>query len=158
MNFISILIWGFVATLTLTTIILATQSLGLTRLDIPFVIGTMFTADRDRAKVIGYFVHVINGWIFAIAYALLFEHLGYASWWSGAILGTLQGLIVVIGVLPLLPGVHPRMVSDARGPEPTRLLEPPGFLLTNYGHFTPLVTIFAHTIYGLILGAFYQVM
>jgi hypothetical protein len=156
MNLLSILIWGFVATTTLTTIILTGQSVGVTRLDIPFVVGTMFTPDRDRAKVIGYVVHVLNGWIFAIAYAMVFENLHRATWWIGGILGLLQGLIVVIGIIPLLPGVHPRMVSDSRGPEPTRLLEPPGFLLTNYGRFTPLVTVFAHAIYGLILGAFYQ--
>jgi len=58
-------------------------------------------------------------------------------------------------VLPLLPGVHPRMVSDSRGPEPTRLLEPPGFLATNYGRNTPIITILVHIVYGAILGAFY---
>jgi len=47
------------------------------------------------------------------------------------------------------------VVSDSRGPEPTRLLEPPGFLATNYGRMTPVIPVFAHTIYGLILGTFY---
>jgi len=47
------------------------------------------------------------------------------------------------------------MVSDSRGPEPTRLLEPPGFLAMNYGRMTPIVTLVAHTVYGLILGSFY---
>jgi len=78
-----------------------------------------------------------------------------ATWWFGALIGTMQGVIVVVALLPLLPGVHPRMVSDSRGPEPTRLLEPPGFLATNYGRMTPVVTIIAHAIYGAIIGAFY---
>jgi hypothetical protein len=155
MNWPSILLWGFAATVVLTTLTLAGQSLGLTRLDMPFIIGTMVTADRDRAKVIGYAMHLFNGWIVAVVYALFFENVHMATWWFGALIGAVQGVIVVVVILPLLPGVHPRMVSDFRGPEPTRLLEPPGFLSTNYGRATPLITILAHAIYGAILGAFY---
>ena len=155
MNWPSILLWGFAATVILTTLTLAGQSLGLTRIDIPFIIGTMVTADRDRAKVIGYGMHLFNGWVFAIVYALFFENIHEATWWFGALMGAVQGVVVVVAVLPLLPGVHPRMVSDSRGPEPTRLLEPPGFLTTNYGRAKPLITIIGHTIYGAILGMFY---
>ena len=155
MNLPSILLWGFAATVTLTTLTLAGQSLGLTRIDIPFILGTMFTPDRDRARIIGYVVHLFNGWTFAIVYALFFQALHRATWWSGALMGAIQGIVVVVVVLPLLPGVHPRMVSDFRGPEPTRLLEPPGFLAANYGRATPIVTIIVHTIYGAILGMFY---
>ena len=155
MNLPSILLWGFGATIVLTTITIASQSLGLTRIDIPFIVGTMFTADRDRAKVIGVVLHVINGWLFAIVYALFFKYMRAPTWWFGALIGCVQGTFVVVVLLPVLPGVHPRMVSDFRGPEPTRLLEPPGFLATNYGRYTPLVTVLAHALYGAILGAFY---
>ena len=157
MNLPSILLWGFAATVVLSALTIAAQSLGLTRIDIPFILGTMFTADRDRAKVLGLVAHLINGWIFALVYALFFENTHRATWWFGALIGVMQGVIVVVALLPLLPGVHPRMVSDFRGPEPTRLLEPPGFLATNYGRMTPVVTILAHAIYGAIIGAFYIV-
>ena len=156
LNLPSILLWGFAATVVLTTVILLGQSLGLTRIDIPFIIGTMLTPDRDRASVLGLALHFINGWWFAIVYALFFENLHRATWWLGAAAGFLQGMFVVVALLPLLPGIHPRMVSDSRGPEPTRLLEPPGFLTTNYGRLTPLVAVVAHTLYGLIIGALYQ--
>ena len=155
MNLHSILVWGFAATVVLTSLTIAGQSLGLTRIDIPFILGTMFTPDRDRAKVIGLVAHLVNGWIFALAYALFFQSVHVANWWYGSMIGFAQGVIVVVAVLPLLPGIHPRMVSDFRGPEPTRLLEPPGFLATNYGRMTPVVTIIAHAIYGAIIGAFY---
>lgn len=155
MNVPSIILWGFAATIVLTTLVIGGQSLGLTRIDMPFILGTMFSSDRDRAKVIGYFIHLINGWMFAIVYAFFFENIHAATWWFGAFIGCVQGIVVIVAVLPLLPGVHPRMVSDFRGPEPTRLLEPPGFLATNYGRITPVVTLVAHTIYGMILGTFY---
>ena len=157
MNLPSILLWGFAATVVLTVLTIAGQSLGLTRIDIPFILGTMFTADRDRAKFVGLLVHLLNGWIFAFVYALFFENVHKATWCFGALIGVMQGVMVVVALLPLLPGIHPRMVSDFRGPEPTRLLEPPGFLATNYGRMTPVVTILAHAIYGAILGAFYVV-
>ena len=155
MNLPSILVWGFAATFVLTTVILIGQSLGWTRIDVPFIIGTMVTPDRDRAKVIGYLLHTINGWWFAIVYALFFQQLHRATWWLGLSLGLLQGFVVIVAILPLLPGVHPRMVSDSRGPEPTRLLEPPGFLVTNYGRMTPVIMLIAHALYGMVLGTFY---
>ncbi|HSP34370.1 MAG TPA: hypothetical protein VLU46_08650 [Thermoanaerobaculia bacterium] len=156
MNLSSITLWGFAATVVLTTVIVAGQSLGITRIDMPFIVGSIFTADRDRAKILGYAVHALNGWWFAILYALFFEELHMATWWLGTAMGLVQGFVIVVAILPLLPGIHPRMVSDSRGPEPTRLLEPPGFLATNYGRWTPLVAIFAHALYGLILGTFYR--
>jgi hypothetical protein len=155
MNLPSILVWGFAATIVLTGMTIAAQSLGLTRIDLPFIIGTMVTSNRDRAKVLGTLFHVVNGWVFAVVYALFFEQLHTAGWWLGLLLGLVQGLFVVVAVLPILPGMHPRMVSDFRGPEPTRLLEPPGFLAVNYGRMTPLVLIAAHATYGLIIGTFY---
>jgi len=69
-----------------------------------------------------------NGWVFAIIYALFFENLHTRRGGFGALIGATQGLFVVVALLPVLPGIHSRMVSDFRGPEPTRLLEPPGFL------------------------------
>jgi hypothetical protein len=154
LNLLSIAVWGFAATILLTTLIIAGQSLGFTRIDIPFILGTMFTPNRDLAKVIGVVMHVFNGWIVAIFYALAFDLIA-PKWWLGALAGIFQGLFVVIVVLPVLPGIHPRMVSDFRGPEPTRLLEPPGFLATNYGRKTPVVVVVAHAVYGLLLGALY---
>ncbi|MGA8808550.1 MAG: hypothetical protein WB973_11785 [Thermoanaerobaculia bacterium] len=156
MNIPSILLWGFAATVLLTSLTIAAQSLGLTRIDIPFIIGTMLTPDRDRARAIGLALHLINGWVFAIVYGLFFEHLHAATWWYGALLGALQGMFIVAVLLPILPGIHPRMVSDFRGPEPTRLLEPPGFFVTNYGRITPLVLLVVHVLYGTMIGALYS--
>src|SRR5438552_17472035 len=90
-NLPSILLWGFAATIVLTTLTIAGQSLGLTRIDIPFILGTMFTANRDRAKFVGVLIHIMNGWIFAIVYALFFQHLA-PTWWFGALIGVVQGI------------------------------------------------------------------
>jgi hypothetical protein len=156
MNVAGLLVFGLGATTILTTIMRASQALGLSRIDLPLVLGLFFTANRDRARVYGFLITLVNGWFLAFIYWAFFAYLGFASGWLGALLGALHGLFALVVVLPALPGVHPRMASDATGPEPTRELEPPGFLALNYGRHTPLVTIAAHVVYGAILGAFYR--
>ena len=156
MNLPDIILWGFVATVFLTTLMAAGQGLGLSRMSLPFMLGTIFTADRDRAMVIGFAFHFINGWLFALFYALVFESLRMTGWWLGGIIGLAQGLTVLVLLMPILPAVHPRMATEHRGPEPTRALEPPGFMALNYGRQTPLITLFAHMVYGAILGGFYR--
>jgi len=145
-------LWGFIATVVFTTLLAGSQGFGLTRMSIPFMIGTMFTANRDRAKLIGFVVHMLNGWFVSVIYALIFLDLGYADWLLGAGIGIVHALFVLVVVMPLLPGLHPRMASEQRGPTPTRLLEPPGFLALHYGRRTPVAIILAHVVYGAILG------
>ena len=53
MNWASWLLWGFAATAVLTTLMAGSEGLGLTRMNIPHMLGTMFTPNRDRAKVYG---------------------------------------------------------------------------------------------------------
>jgi len=158
MNLESTLLWGFVATTVLTSLMEVAQGLGVSRMSIPFLVGTMFTSDRSRAGAIGFAAHFVNGWLFALVYALVFESLGQAHWWLGAAMGLAHGAVVLVAVMPLLPGFHPRMASEQRGPEPTRDLEPPGFLALHYGTRTPVVTLLAHVIYGGILGAGYHLV
>lgn len=156
MNFGSVLLWGFVATLVLTAIMQGGQSLGLSRMSLPFMLGTMFTPNRDRAAVIGFLVHLLAGWLFGFLYALAFESWHRVTWWLGAGIGLVHGTVVLLVLMPVLPGFHPRMATEQRGPEPTRELEPPGFLALNYGRGTPLLTLLAHLVYGAIIGAFYR--
>jgi len=155
MNMESALLWGFVATTVLTGLMAAAQGLGLSRVSIPFVLGTMVTADRDTAMVYGGLLHFVNGWVFAFGYIAIFDNLQRATWWIGALIGLLHALLVLLLLLPVLPDLHPRMASERHGPTPTRLLQPPGFLGMNYGVQTPLVSIVAHLAYGAILGTFY---
>jgi hypothetical protein len=64
MNWSSWLLWGFASTVVLTSILAGSQGIGMTRMNIPYMLGTIFTPNRDRAKFIGFFFHFTNGWIF----------------------------------------------------------------------------------------------
>jgi hypothetical protein len=116
----------------------------------------MVTPDRDRAKIIGFVIHFLNGWWMAALYVLFFHGLGLATWWLGALMGIAHTAFILVAVLPFLPGLHPRMASDSTGPRPTRMLEPPGFLALNYGYRTPFAVLVAHIAYGTVLGTFYS--
>jgi len=156
MNWESWLLWGFIATVMLTTISALAQGLGLTRMNIPYLMGTMFTPDRDRAKLYGFFVHLTIGWVFSLFYALIFESIGAAGWWRGLIIGVLHALFALVVIVTVLPGVHPRMASEQRGPAAGNLLEPPGFLALHYGTRTPIAVLISHAVFGMILGGFYR--
>lgn len=86
---------------------------------------------------------------------MLFEALDRSDWWIGASAGALHGVLALVILLPVLPEVHPRMAAEDQGPDPTPMLQPPGFLALNYGTRTPLVTIVAHVVYGAIIAALY---
>jgi hypothetical protein len=153
-------IWGAVVgglagTLVLTTMLRAASELGLTRMDIPFLLGTAVTEDRVRAKAAGYALHFVFGLLFALAYWVVFVVIDESGVLLGAVLGLVHALFASTALVNvLLPVVHPRMGTgfDAAGSAP--LLEPPGFLLLNYGRQTPLVTVIAHVEYGAIVGGF----
>jgi hypothetical protein len=151
------LIWGFVATAVLTMIMSSSTGVGLTRINVPFMLGTMFTPSRDRAKLAGFFVHLVNGWMFSLLYVAALHAMHQASWWRGAIIGALHGAFVLTVAVPILPGLHPRMATEQHGPEVEPLLEPPGFLALNYGIGTPVTVMVAHVVFGMILGALYRV-
>ena len=157
LQFVILLVWGFVGTVVLTMTMTAAQGLHLSRMSIPMLLGTMFTPNRDRAAVAGSLLHFILGWAFSFIYAVLFESLRLAVWWFGAILGFTHGLFMLVFVIPLVPAIHPRMATSRQGPSPTRLLQPPGFLALHYGWRSPVVTMIAHVLYGIVLGAFYQI-
>ena len=54
----------------------------------------------------------------------------------------------------LLPAVHPRMGTAWTDSTETPFLEPPGFMLVNYGTNTAVVTLLLHLAYGAIVGGF----
>ena len=145
-------VFGLLATTGLTAVMISAQMAGLTRMDLPLVLGSILTADPDRARAVGFFLHLAAGQGFALGYAATFALLHVATWWLGALLGLLHAVVAMTVLLPLLPGVHPRMASQRAGPASTAVLEPPGLLALNYGVQTPSVTVVAHLAYGVVLG------
>jgi hypothetical protein len=149
---------GFIGTLVLTTIVRAAAEMGLTRMDLAFLLGTSVTEDRRKAKAIGYVFHFLLGLGFALMYVQFFEIIGRSSWWVGALLGALHACFTAtVLVNELLPVIHPRMATTDTAANQYALIEPPGFLMRNYGRNTFLVTLVAHIAYGWVIGAIVSV-
>jgi hypothetical protein len=146
---------GFVGTLVLTTALRTANELRLTRVDLPFLLGTAVTGDRARAKALGYVLHIATGEVFALVYYAIFAAIGTSGWVLGALFGLLHGVVAATALVNvLLPVIHPRMGSTLSAADSRPLLEPPGFLMLNYGRGTPIATLLAHIAYGAIVGGF----
>jgi len=152
----AVLLWGFIATAVMTTILSGSQGLGLSRLSLPFLFGTFISANRSRATVVGFGLYLLGGWLFAFLYFLVFAWLAVGTWWLGLLLGVVHGLFLLVVFLTVLPYIHPRMATEFDGPGGERRLEPPGFMGLNYGRRTPLTTLLGQAVYGTILGAAVQ--
>lgn len=150
------LVWGFAATVVLTTLLVASQGMRLTRMNIPYMLGTIFTPDRDRAQLLGVLVHLANGWLFSLVYIAAFRAWGGPSVGRGVLIGLVHAAFVLTAGMRALPGLHPRMASETRGPTVTPELEPPGFLALHYGLPTPVSVVVAHAAFGAVLGAYYR--
>jgi hypothetical protein len=146
---------GFVGTLVLTTALRTANELGLTRVDLPFLLGTAVTGDRARAKALGYLLHLVAGEAFALVYYAVFAAIDTSGWLIGAVFGLVHGTATATALVNvLLPVVHPRMGSPLSAADSSPLLEPPGFLMRNYGRGTPIATLLGHVAYGAIVGGF----
>jgi len=105
----SLVLWGLIATVAMASILHASQGLGFSRLSLPFLLGSAFSANRSTATVLGFVLYVLGGWLFAFLYFLFFTSVGIYAWWLGAIVGVIHGAFLLVCVIPLLPYVHPRM-------------------------------------------------
>lgn len=157
MNLLDVLIWGGIATVSMTAVLEIAMAMGWTRMSLPYILGTFVTSNRSWAPFIGMALHFVNGIAFAFGYAFAFQSLGRANVWIGAGLGVVHSVVILV-IVPFIAGVHPRMASEHDGPGARTALQPPGFFALNYGRRTPVFGLLAHVLYGAIMGLFYSLV
>jgi hypothetical protein len=144
---------GFVGTLVMTTIMRGASEFGLTRIDLALLLGTTVSDNRRKARAVGYVFHFLIGLGFALAYGGFFAIIGRSGWMLGALLGALQAVFTgTVLVNVLLPVVHPRIGTPETAASEIALIEPPGFLMRNYGRRSFFVVLAAHIMYGAVVG------
>jgi hypothetical protein len=100
-------------------------------------------------------MHFGFGLLFALVYYAVFVVIDASGFLLGGVFGVVHALFAGSALVNvLLPLVHPRMGNDLTAAGSAPLLEPPGFMLLNYGRQTPVATIVAHVAYGAIVGGF----
>src|SRR3989304_8894140 len=116
MNIIGSIIAGLLGTLAMTLLMSMAPRMGMPKMDIIGMLGTMFTASEGAARVLGTPAHFMMGVIFAIIYSLLWSlGIGSPTWLWGLIFSAVHG-VVVMGMLPGAGEVHPRPPPIQSGP------------------------------------------
>ena len=122
---------GFVGTLVLTTTLRAASELGLTRMDLPFLLGTAVTRIARGPRRSATCCTSPPGWSSPWSTSRSSRHRPRADGALGAAVrarctASFAGTALVNVLLPV---VHPRMGTPRAPPTAWPLLEPPGFMM-----------------------------
>jgi hypothetical protein len=148
-HWLGAIVWGVVATLAFTLFSLMGSAMGMTRMDILDLLGSMLAQPGSTAsRAVGAVIHHANGALLAIAWAYGVALIGLpANWLTGLGWGAILTLLALL-MLSTIGAVHP---ASRRGEQ-----EDPGLMATNFGAMTPLGSLMGHLVYGLVLGLTYQ--
>lgn len=142
---------GLAGTIVMTLMVAAGKAMGMTKMDMPLMLGGMFTDDVDRASAIGQVIHFMNGAIFGIVYgALLAASDGGVG--IAVLIGLVHGVIAIV-VMPMMGAMHPRVAAEGV-PDGFPLIAP-GLGGRNFGTGTPMGLVVGHLLYGLVFGLVY---
>jgi uncharacterized membrane protein YagU involved in acid resistance len=116
--------------------------LGLPRIDMAGILGTLISAPGSRAARLGIVLHFLAGAVAAFIYVLLWENVfGSVDYIWGAIFGAIHGFISVL-LIPFLLLRHPH--ADALDISPTPK--------------TTLAVVLGHTAFGVAVALQYGAM
>lgn len=108
MNVVAAIVAGIVGNLVMTALMVMAPRMGMPKMDIIGMLGSMFTADSGAARRLGLILHLMMGIVFAIIYALLWQAgIGSVTWLWGLIFGFVHALVVII-MMPIMMRMHPR--------------------------------------------------
>lgn len=118
MNIVAAIVAGLAGTAAMTALMYLAPSMGMPKMDILNMLGTMFIEPNGNALGLGAVAHFMMGAIFAIVYALLWTTVGIgaAGWLWGLIFGVVHGLVVAVVMPMMVENMHPRPPETERGP------------------------------------------
>jgi hypothetical protein len=147
MNVLGALIAGFVATLVFTAVLMMAPKMGMPRMDIVDLLGSMFSANSNL--ILGWIMHLMMGMVFALIYAFLWSSgIGAATWTSGLIFGAVHWLVVGV-MMAVIPLMHAGIKSGA--------VKAPGMWMTGNGGgmMAFMGGLVGHMIFGVIVALVY---
>ena len=137
MNVLGAIIAGLAGTAIMTMMMYIAPRMGMPKMDMPRILGTMFISKEGTATALGMVIHFMMGAIFAIIYALLWRlGLGSATWGWGLIFGAVHGIVAAL-MMPIMLRMHPR---------------PPEM---SFGTMMILGVLMAHLVYSLVVALVY---
>ena len=148
-HWLGAIIWGIVATFAFTLFSMMGMAMGITRMDLLELLGSMMAAlHTATARRIGAVIHHVNGALLAVAWAYGTALVGApANWASALVWGFILWLLALL-MLTTMGAVHPAI---RRGQQ-----DDPGPAATHFGRMTPVGSLLGHLVYGLVLGLTYH--
>jgi hypothetical protein len=90
-DILGLIVGALLGTFVMTAMMEGAQAARITRMSIPFMLGAMVSERPPVIRTAGFAMHLLNGLIFALAYAMLFEALEGSDWWLGGLAGACTG-------------------------------------------------------------------
>ncbi len=149
MNILNAVVAGIVGTVVFTTVLLMAPKMGMPKMDIVSLLGSMFSAKSN--PVLGWTMHLMMGVVFAVVYALLWSFgFGAATWGIGLLFGVVHWLIVGM-VMGMIPMMHVGIKSGA--------VKAPGLWMTNNGGVMAFIGgLVGHAIFGAVVALVYAAL
>lgn len=146
MNILGAIVAGIAGTLVFTMVMGMAPRMGVPKMDIVEMLGSMFSWPPN--KRMGWMMHLVNGSIFAIIYAALWnaKFLGGYSILGGVIYGALHWLItgLMFGGMPML---H-KGIKDGN-------IDAPGIYMTAGGAMGFVGGLVVHIVFGVVVALVY---
>jgi hypothetical protein len=141
-------VWGVAATVAFTLVSVTGRAMGMTRMDLLDLLGSIFVAPHTAAsRTLGALLHHANGAILAVAWAYGTALAGLpANWWTALAWG---GVLWVLALLMMstIGSVH-RAIRAGRQDDP-------GLAASDFGSMTPVGNLVGHLVWGAVLGLGY---
>jgi hypothetical protein len=146
---------GGAATVVMTLLLQMGGWMGMTRMNMGLMLGSMFVGDPGRARAVGWTMHLVNGLVFGLLYAVVFWIVDPESvssaWWIGLLVSLAHG-IVALASMPIMSAVHPRVRAGDVGATGELTLPRFGFGGRGFGAGTPVGILMGHLAFGLVWG------
>jgi hypothetical protein len=146
MDVLAAVIAGLVGTAVISMVMWLGPRMGMPRMAIWELLGSMFTKDGNTA--LGWIAHFMMGTIFAIIYAALWgAGVGSANAGSGALFGLVHWLAVGLA-MGMVPAMHAGMRAGT--------VQAPGLYMLNAGGLMSFMGgLLGHVIYGVVVALVY---
>ena len=149
LNIVMAVISGFIATATMTLLMMVAPMMGMPKMDMPALLGSMFGAPGNQ--MMGLAMHFMMGIVFGVIYAVLFSAI---SGMNIIILGLGFGVVHWL-IAGMMTGMMPMMHAGIKSGQ----VAAPGIFMTNLGGMMGFVGgLMGHVVFGLVFAIAYQAL
>jgi uncharacterized membrane protein YagU involved in acid resistance len=136
---------GFTATTGMTALMYLAPMMGMPRMDIATMLGTMFVASPALALWLGMLIHLtIGSMLFPAVYHFALQPENGSGTGRGLEFGFALWAAANLIVMPMMSTTHPMVRSG--------MMTAPGLLMLHLGALAPVGSLIGHLLYGALLG------